>query len=217
MGVRRNTSRFISAVITAGVVTACSTNNPPAATPSTTEPAKQTSNSITPSSDDADQLALRNLYTQLVDALGHHDTAAQVDLTCTRYQSDVAHQADQDPMLNIDYFGAPDEVRQLGRDAATEKMHAALAPASKQSVEAVVDAIIDDDLPRYKTAIKRLEQEGTTTTLDKIDSIDITGDTATVTGAYTMRAFTSPPKVIAGANQAVREDGHWKDCTPPTH
>jgi hypothetical protein len=217
MGVRRNTSRFISVVIsvviTAGVVTACSTNNPPAAAPPATVPAKQASNSVTPSSDDADQLALRNLYNQLVDALGHHDTAAQVDLTCARYQDDAARQAEKDAMLNIEFFGPIEQVRQVGRDAATEKLYAALLPASKQAVEAVVDAIIDDDLPRYHSAIKRLEQEGTTTTPVKIDAID----TATVTGNYTMRAFTSPPKVIARTNQAVRENGQWKDCTPPTH
>lgn len=214
---RSNTSRFISVVITAGVVTACSTNNPPAAAPPTSASAKHASASTVPSSDDADQQALRDLYTQLVDALGRHDTAGQVALTCTRYQGDVAQRADQDPMLNIDYFGAPDEVRRIGRAAATEKLYAALTPASKQAVEAVVDAIIYDDLPRYHTAIKRLEREGSTATLDKIDSIDITGETATVTGAFTMRVFTSPPKVIAGTNQAVRENGQWKDCTPPTH
>lgn len=214
---RSNTSRFISVVITAGVVTACSTNNPPAAAPPTSASAKHASASTVPSSDDADQQALRDLYTQLVDALGRHDTAGQVALTCTRYQGDVAQRADQDPMLNIDYFGAPDEVRRIGRAAATEKLYAALTPASKQAVEAVVDAIIYDDLPRYHTAIKRLEREGSTATLDKIDSIDITGETATVTGAFTMSVFTSPPKVIAGTNQAVRENGQWKDCTPPTH
>lgn len=120
-------------------------------------------------------------------------------------------------MLNIDFFGAPDEVRRIGRDAATEKMYPALAPASKQAVEAVVDAMIEGNLPNYQAAVQRLKREGTTATLDKIDSIDITGDTATVTGSYTMRVFTSPPEVVAGANHAVRENGQWQDCTPPTH
>lgn len=120
-------------------------------------------------------------------------------------------------MLNIDYFGAPDEVRRIGRDAATEKMYPALAPASKQTVEAVVDAMIEGDLPSYQTAVQRLKEEATTATPGTIDTIDITGDTATVTGSYTIRFFTSPPEVVDGTNQAVRENGQWKDCTPPTH
>lgn len=215
MGVGGNISRFFAAVVLVGFAAACSASDPPAATPSTT--ASPTPTSTTPSSNDADQLALRNLYTRLVDALGHHDTAAQIALTCTRYQDHVARRAEQDPMLNIDFFGAPDEVRRIGRDAATEKMYPALAPASKQAVEAVVDAMIEGNLPNYQAAVQRLKREGTTATLDKIDSIDITGDTATVTGSYTMRVFTSPPEVVAGANHAVRENGQWQDCTPPTH
>ena len=178
--------------------------------------ASANSTSATPTSNDADQRALRNLYTQLVDALGHHDTAGQVALTCTRYQGEVQRRADQDPMLKIDYLGSADDVRRLGPDAATDKLHATLQPASRQAVAAVVDAIIEGSAEHYQAAIKRVEREGTVATLDKIDDITIVGDTATVDGAYTMRVFTLPPQVVAGTNQAVRENGQWKDCTPPT-
>lgn len=175
------------------------------------------SSSETPTSNDVDERALRNLYTQLVDALGHHDTAGQLALTCTRYQGEVHRLADQDPMLNIDYLGSAEDVRRLGPNAATDKLYATLRPASRQAVAAVVDAIIEGDAEHYQTAIKRVEREGTVATLDKLDDMTIVGDTATVNGAFTMRAFTLPPRVVAGTNQAVRENGQWKDCTPPIH
>lgn len=118
-------------------------------------------------------------------------------------------------MLKIDYFGTIDDVRRLGCDAATEKLHAALLPASTQAVAAVVGAIIEGSAPHYEAAIKRVEQEGTVTTLDEMDSIKIVGDAATVDGAFTMRAFTSPPWVVAGTNQAGARGRSVEGLHPP--
>lgn len=63
----------------------------------------------------------------------------------------------------------------------------------------------------------RQKGEAATATPGTIDTIDITGDTATVTGFLHHPLLTSPPEVVDGTNQAVRENGQWKDCTPPTH
>jgi hypothetical protein len=79
----------------------------------------------------------------------------------------------------------------------------------------MVEAIINGDAAQYKTAITRVEHEGRTATLNRIDNIRITGDTATVDGTFTLKAFTRPPEVVNGSNHAVRENGQWKDCTPP--
>jgi hypothetical protein len=159
---------------------------------------------------------LRDLYTRLVNALGRHDTAAQVALTCDQYAGDVQRRADADPILQIDFFGNPEDVRRLGVAAATDKLHAALAPASRQAVQAMVEAIIEGDAAQYKAAVQRVEQEGSSATLDRVDSIEISGDTATVHGAFTVKIFTRPPEVVDGSNDAVRQDGVWKDCTPPS-
>jgi hypothetical protein len=174
------------------------------------------STAVSTRNDNADKDQLRDLYGRVVNALGRHDTAEQVRLTCAEYRSDVQRRADEDPILQIDFFGPPEEVSRLGVAAATDKLHAALAPASTEAVQAVVEAIIKRDAAQYRTAIERVEQEGATATLDRIDSIQVTGDTATVHGAFTIKAFTRPPQVIDGTNQAVREGGQWKDCTPPT-
>jgi len=163
----------------------------------------------------ADERQLRDLYAHLVSALGRHDTAERVRLTCAQYQSLVQSYADNDPILQIDFFGPPDEVRRLGVDAATDKFLTALAPASRDAVHNVVEAIIEGDAAQYKAAVARVEQEGSTATLDRIDNIHIAGDTATFDGAFTLKAFTRPPEVVNGSNHAVREDDQWKDCTPP--
>jgi hypothetical protein len=166
---------------------------------------------------DADEQQLRELYTELVGAMGRHDTAEQVRLTCARYQGPVQRQAvEDDPMgQQIDYLGTREEVSRLGVDAATDKFLAALAPATREAVQAVVEAMIEGDVAQYKTAIQRVEQEGSSATLDRIDKIEVSGDTATVNAVATMKQFTRPPEVLDGSNHAVREDGQWKDCTPP--
>lgn len=191
----------ISAAASAGCHT---THNPPPAASATTT-----------TSPDSDERQLRDLYTQYVTALGRHDTAEQIRLTCTQYQAGIQRRADGDPILNIDFFGPPEQVRRLGLQAAADKFQTALAPASRQAVQALVQAIIDGDEQQYRVAVQRVELEGSSATIDRIDNIDIAGDTATVRGAFTVKMFTRPPEVIEATNQALREAGQWKDCTPP--
>jgi hypothetical protein len=198
-------------ILTSAALSGCHAHNAmPAMSASATDAGSGSSNG------NADERQLRDLYTHLLSALGRHDTAEQVALTCAEYQGDVQRRADSDPFLQIDFFGPPEQVRQLGLDAATDKLLTALAPASREAVQAVAQAIINGDAAQYKTAIQRVEQEGSSVTVDRIDPIEISGDTATVDGSFTLTAFTNPPKVIEGSNHAIREDGRWKDCTSPT-
>jgi hypothetical protein len=81
--------------------------------------------------------------------------------------------------------------------------------ASREAVQNVVEAIIKGDAAQYRTAIHRVELEGGSATLDRIDNIQIAGDTATVDGASTFKAFDRPPEVVASSNHAVREGGQW--------
>ncbi|MCV7096149.1 hypothetical protein [Mycobacterium kubicae] len=161
-----------------------------------------------------DEQQLRELYSELVSAIGRFDIAEQVRLTCNKYQADLQRRADADPMMQIDFFGSPDQVRRLGLEAATDKLQTVLLPASREAVQAVVQSILDGNAAAYKLAIHRVEQEGSTAILDRIDNIAVTGDTATVRGAYTLKLFTRPPEVVDGTNQAIREQGQWRDCTP---
>jgi hypothetical protein len=61
--------------------------------------------------------------------------------------------------------------------------------------------------PHLGNVIARVEQEGSSATLNRIDNIRITGDTATVDGTFTLTAFTRPAEVVNGSNHAVRENG----------
>lgn len=89
-----------------------------------------------------------------------------------------------------------------------------LAPASREAVQALVEAIISNDKVGYAGAIQRVRREATTVTIDRLDIVEIGAQTAKVDGAITMRGFTQPAQVIEASNEAVRENGVWKDCTP---
>jgi len=198
-------------LLTGCTLAGCRTDN---AAPTTSTSA---TTAVSASSDDTDKRQLRELYTRLLSALSRHDAAEQIALTCAKYQDEVQRREDSDPFLQIDFFGPPEQLRQLGVGAATDKLLTGLAPASREAVRAVAQAIINGDVAQYRTAIQRVEQEGTFTTLDRIDRIEIASDTATVAGSFTVTIFTNPPKVVDSSSTAIRENGRWTDCTPPTH
>lgn len=180
--------------------------------PASSHPAATTSGATT-----SDQEQLRELYTDYMAALSAHDGEAQAQLTCASERDRVLREAQEDPMLNIGFFGSPDEVRRLGVDVATANMLGKLAPASAETVRSVVEAISAGNVDAYTTAVKQLRREVTKAELLPFDKVEVTGDTATVEGSYTVQFFTKPKRVLQASNTAVREDGRWKDCTPQRH
>jgi hypothetical protein len=52
-------------------------------------------------------------------------------------------------------------------------------------------------------------------TLVEVDKIAVKGDTATADAMVTQRMGTQPPDVRTTPATLIREDGEWKDCTPP--
>lgn len=159
---------------------------------------------------------LQGLYRQIAIAMGHHDTAAQLLLTCERYRPDVQRRADADRFLRIDFFGSPEAFRRVGLDAAIDKLQPALTPASPEAVRAVAEAVIANDTAAYVTAIQRVEREGSSAAASRFDSIEVTGEQATIDWVLTMKFFTQPPVTKQVTNNAIRENNRWVDCTPPT-
>ncbi|SHU68048.1 Uncharacterised protein [Mycobacteroides abscessus subsp. abscessus] len=159
---------------------------------------------------------LQGLYRQIAIAMGHHDTAAQILLTCEKYRPDVQRRADADRFLRVDFFGSPEAFRRVGLDAAIEKLQPALAPASPDAVRAVAEAVIANDPAAYEAAIRRVEREGSSAEATRFDSIEITGEQATIDWVLTMRFFTQPPVTKQVTGHAIRENNRWVDCSPPT-
>lgn len=160
-----------------------------------------------------DERQLRELYTQLLTALATHDAAQEDRLTCAKDQGKAQRRVDSYPMSKIDFFGAPADIARAGVPAATDRLAPILAPASREAVQALVEAIISNDKVGYAGAIQRVRREATTVTIDRLDIVEIAAQTAKVDGAITMRGFTQPAQVIEASNEAVRENGVWKDCT----
>lgn len=91
---RRILGGAVALLLSAAALAGCSSQNTPP-TPAVPTPKY------------GDDKQLRDLYTLLVDALGRHDTAEQVRLTCAEYQGAVQRRGDEDPILAIDFFGPP--------------------------------------------------------------------------------------------------------------
>ena len=170
--------------------------------------------SATPVNRDFYDRDIREIYTQLLAALATHDAAQEDRLTCAKDQGRAQRRVDSYPMSKIDYFGTPRDIARAGVPAATARLAPILAPASREAVQALVEAIISNDQLRYATAIQRVRREATTITIDRLDIVEIGAQTAKVDGAITMRGFAQPSQVIEASNTAVRENGVWKDCTP---
>jgi hypothetical protein len=51
---------------------------------------------------------------------------------------------------------------------------------------------------------------------DKVADIAVDGDTATADTTITFVVGDAPPHTETTEVKLVREDGNWKDCTPPS-
>ena len=161
-----------------------------------------------------DAQQIRDLYENGNAAVEDFDAATILDLTCAKYRPKMQENLDKTipPMSN---FGSPEELKDAGvdkiRDAFTEKFK----PASDEAIGKLAQALVDNDQAGYRAAMEEILKEGISNKLDKIENIVVKGDTATADTTTTEVIFSAAPKTETKNSQAVREDGKWKDCTPP--
>jgi hypothetical protein len=90
------------------------------------------------------------------------------------------------------------------------------AGASPESVRALADALIRRDEAAYIDAMTEVMMQTMKVVVDKLGNVVVNGDTATAdaslvisTGGKT--SYTTDVSQFT----LVKEDGQWKDCTPP--
>jgi hypothetical protein len=157
---------------------------------------------------------IRELYQQGNAAVEDFDVEKMIDLTCAKYVPQIQTNVDKTipPMSS---FGTPGQLSALGVDKISSLLGQSFKPASDEAIAKVAQALVYNDEPGYHAAMIVVLREGTTKKLDKIENISVKGDTATADTTTTEKVFGEPAKTETDSSQAVRENGKWKDCTPP--
>jgi hypothetical protein len=208
-----NVKRFLvigaAATVAFATVTACdSASKSP--TPSTSSASSASSQASAPS----DEQQIRDLLNQEQTDMASLDTDKILTVTCTKY-----HDADKknfDQMIPaISQIGTADEVEGKAEELASQ-FKQQFPKSSDATIKAYTDAITSYDQAAYEKAYKAGLMENFTLTMDKVENIKVTGDSATADVTSTETDGNQPPKTKTENMAFVRESGEWKDCQPPS-
>lgn len=162
----------------------------------------------TPGASDEDQI--REVLHAVVDA--GWDANKTAELTCRQYRSGEAPYDDMVPPM--DTFSAAD-VSAVGPDQFAQILGEQFPGATPESLRAVTDAVVRNDQPAYVAAMTDVMKKSSKVELDKVDNIKVNGDAATADVTVTFSVGNQAPNSRTTGVKVVREDGQWKDCTPP--
>jgi hypothetical protein len=180
-------------------------------TPAQTSSAAPTSAAApTPKASDEDQI--RDVLTKEGAAFTVFDFDEVAELTCAQFREQAKSPDSAIPPMSM--FPAADAAS-IGPQAFAEQLGAQFTGASDQSLRAVADAVISQDEGAYRTAMFEVVKQSMTVQLVQVDNIVVKGDTATADATMTQRIGKQPPEVRTTPATLIREDGQWKDCTPP--
>ncbi len=157
---------------------------------------------------------IRDVIDRVSEAQATSDVEGVKALTCTKYRDLVSEPEPTDvPPMNVlplDAFsGMPPE-------KLADALGAEYAGASDASVRALADALLQRDEATYKVAMAKVMAETMKIRVDKVENLVVNGDTATADvtldiGTGGKVSYKTNPNRIT----LVKEDGEWKECTPP--
>jgi|GEM_PF-4853508 len=160
----------------------------------------------------ADEEQVRAVLQEKGDAFTAWDTDRVAELTCAKYREDSRSLDELVPPM--DMFPA-DESAALGPQGLADLLAEQFTGATPESLLAVSTAVVDQNEPAYHDAMLDVVKQIYSLKLDKIDNIEVDGDTATADTTLTQTMGAQPPQTQTTKVTLVREDGEWKDCTPP--
>ncbi|MBF6161396.1 hypothetical protein [Nocardia cyriacigeorgica] len=162
-----------------------------------------------------DAQQIRDLIAQQEPAMATFDFDRIAELTCTKYRDQVKNLPDtMFPPLSS--AGTAEEFAAKPADQLAAALKAEYPAASDESINNLVDAFIRYDEPAYKAANLAIMRETTTVTVDKVDNIKVTGDTATADLTTTWKNEGAESETKTEPNAYVKEDGKWLDCQQPS-
>jgi hypothetical protein len=182
-----------------------------ASTKAQTSTAAQTSAAAPkPAASDEDQI--RDVLTKEAAAFSAWDFDKVAEFTCAQFREQAKSADSAIPPMST--FPAADAAS-IGPQAFADQLGKQFAGASDESLRAVADAVIRQDEGAYKPAMLEVVKHSMSVQLVEVDKIAVNGDTATADAMVTQRMGTQPPDIRTTPATLIREDGEWKDCTPP--
>jgi hypothetical protein len=163
-----------------------------------------------PPASDADQV--RDVLTKEGAAFSVWDFNTVAGFTCAQFREHANSIDSAIPPMNT--FPAAD-VASMGAQAFADQLGTQFAGASGESLRAVANAVIRQDEAAYKTAMLEVVKHSMSVQLVEVDNIVVKGDTATADATVTQRIGKQGPDTRTSPATLIREDGQWKDCTPP--
>lgn len=205
---------FVTAAAAAGLVlVGCGSEkaDPPAASGSSATSSAPVSTSAAAAGGDAQQIT--DLVQAQADAFNAGDWDALGQLTCAKYREQASDPASF-LVPPITTFGTAEQAATLDAAQLTgllaEKFGSAASPAT---LDRTAQAIVAYDEAAYQDAMLDLLTESAQLTVDKVDNIKVTGDTATADVTATRVMGDSAPQATTETTPFVRENGRWLDCT----
>jgi hypothetical protein len=165
----------------------------------------------TPKVSDEDQV--RAVLTKEGEAFSKWNIDEVAGLTCKQYRDESASLDEMVPPM--DMFPAAESAA-IGADNFAALLGQQFTGATPESLHAVADAVIRQDQAAYRNAMLEVVKQVYTIRLEKIENIVVDGDTATAETTISQGMGSEPPQSEVTTVTLVREDGEWKDCTPPS-
>ncbi|WP_280480657.1 hypothetical protein [Nocardia cyriacigeorgica] len=171
--------------------------------------------SASASAEGGDAQQIRDLIAAQGPAMATFDFDRMAEFTCTKYREDVRNLPNtMFPPLSS--AGTPEEFAAKPADQMAAALKGEYPGASDETINTLVDALIRYDEPAYKAANLAILRETTTVTVDKVDNIKVTGDTATADITSTWQNKGAQSETKTEPNAYVKEDGKWLDCQQPS-
>ncbi|MDY6997971.1 MAG: hypothetical protein SW019_15335 [Actinomycetota bacterium] len=211
------TLRYVVAAAALGLALAGCGTEDGASPPQTGESSTTVEESSAPPAAVAsDEQQIRDLIAAQTDAIAAGDWTALAELTCAKYREQA-----RDPGANlvppISQFGPPEQVSTLDPAMVADQLGQQFGGgASPETLDRVAQAIVDYDEQAYQDGMLDLLTQSLTLTVDSVDNIQITGDTAAADVTATRTMGDNPPQTSTENTPYVREGGQWLDCADPS-
>lgn len=181
---------------------------------SSSQPAAQPSTPAPAAGDDEQEI--RELVQAQADAFSEGDWDALSELTCVQFREQAANPG-QYLVPPISTFGTREQAASMDPVQLSDMLSQEFGSgALKPTVDRVAQAIVAYDEPGYQAAMLDVMTESATLTVDAVENITITGDTATADVTMTRVMGDDAPETRTDSTPFVREDGRWLDCTDIT-
>jgi hypothetical protein len=162
----------------------------------------------------ADEEQIRDVLTKAIDATNAWDGAKMAELTCAEYR-EAARSFDSVVPPMQTFSSAAEGAAAMGRDQFAELIGGQFRGASTESLLAVADSVINNDKAAYQPAMLEVMKQSMKFKLEKVANIVIAGDDARADTTISFTVGSEPAQTSETKAKLVKEDGQWKDCTPP--